>query len=317
VDPSRLEYEQRVNRVIDYVRAHLGEELSLDGLARIAAFSPFHFHRIFRAITAETLFGFIQRLRLEHAAMALIHHRDESILGIALDHGFSSAATFARAFRSHFGMSATAWRTGGARRRRNDSKANRKPGKTDRKSGKAATRGLRHGSPRRSKQSLSKEDAMKVSVRELPRYRVAYMRHVGPYGPHGIPELWERFRKWMGTRGLDGPETITLGIGQDDPDVTPAEKCRYDACVVVPEGFAGDKWVNVVDVPGGKYAVTEFSGTADEIRGAWEALYGSWLPGSGYQPDDRPCLEIYRGNPDMKGRPGAFRCELCVPVRPL
>ena len=154
---------------------------------------------------------------------------------------------------------------------------------------------------------------MNVAVRELPRYRVAYMRYVGPYGPHGIPELWKRFRKWMEL----GPNSIKLGIGHDDPDVTAPEKCRYDACVVVPESFAGDTWVNVIDVPGGKYAVAEFIGTADKIREAWEALYRSWLPGSGYQPDDRPCLEVYRGNPEVAGRPGTFRCELCVPVRAL
>ncbi len=301
MDISRLEYEKRVNRVIDHVREHLGEELSLERLAQVAAFSSFHFHRIFRAITGETLFAFIQRLRLERAAVALIHHRDESVLAVALDHGFSSAATFARAFRGHFGMSATAWRTGGAQRWSKRSKPNRKPSKAKR-------RGRRHGSPQ-----TSKEDTMNVAVRELPRYRVAYMRYVGPYGPHGIPELWKRFRKWMEL----GPNSIKLGIGHDDPDVTAPEKCRYDACVVVPESFAGDTWVNVIDVPGGKYAVAEFIGTADKIREAWEALYRSWLPGSGYQPDDRPCLEVYRGNPEVDGRPGTFRCELCVPVRPL
>lgn len=117
MDSHRLEYEKRVNRVIDHVRAHLAEDLSLDRLAHVAAFSPFHFHRMFRAITNETLFAFIQRLRLERAAIALIHHPDESVLAVALDHGFSSAATFARAFRGHFGMSATTWRTGGAQRR--------------------------------------------------------------------------------------------------------------------------------------------------------------------------------------------------------
>ena len=158
---------------------------------------------------------------------------------------------------------------------------------------------------------------MNVAVRELPRYRVAYMRYVGSYGPHGIPELWKRFREWLGTRGLLGLGSIRLGIGHDDPEVTAPEKCRYDACVVVPESFAADKWVNVIEVPGGKYAVAEFIGTADKIREAWEALYRSWLPGSGYQPDDRPCLEVYRGNPEVDGRPGTFRCELCVPVRPL
>jgi AraC family transcriptional regulator len=75
--------------------------------------------------------------------------------------------------------------------------------------------------------------------------------------------------------------------------------------------------VNRADLPGGRYAVTVFTGTAHEIVAAWDAFYRAWLPGSGYEPDDRPCLEIYRGRPRATGRPGAFRCELCMPVRPL
>ena len=92
MDASRLEYEQRVNRVIDHIRAHLGEAPSLERLARVAAFSPFHFHRIVRAITGAT-----------RAALALVHRRDDSVLAVALDHGFASAATFARAFRGPSG----------------------------------------------------------------------------------------------------------------------------------------------------------------------------------------------------------------------
>lgn len=106
-DFNRLEYEKRANRVVDHIHEHLAEELSLAALARVAAFSPFHFHRVFRAITGETLFAFIQRLRLERSAGALLAHPDVSVLAVALDHGFSSAATFARAFKGHFGMSAT------------------------------------------------------------------------------------------------------------------------------------------------------------------------------------------------------------------
>jgi len=55
-DFNRLEYEKRVNTVIDYIREHLSGELSLAELARVAAFSPFHFHRVFKALTDETLF---------------------------------------------------------------------------------------------------------------------------------------------------------------------------------------------------------------------------------------------------------------------
>ena len=97
---GRLEYDKRVNRVIDHVRRHLAEPLTLAELARVAAFSPFHFDRVFKAVTGETLFGFIQRVRLERAAAALLARHDASVLEVALDHGFASAATFARAFRA-------------------------------------------------------------------------------------------------------------------------------------------------------------------------------------------------------------------------
>lgn len=158
---------------------------------------------------------------------------------------------------------------------------------------------------------------MRVVIQELPACRVAYMRHVGPYGAGGIPALWMRFRKWMSTRGLLEADSLRIGIGHDDGWVTPPEKCRYDACVVLPPDFQGDRLVNVMELPGGRYAMSKYSGTADRIPQAWDGLYRSWLPDSGYEPDDRPCLELYRGNPQVVGRPGTFRADLCVPVRPL
>lgn len=94
-------------------------------------------------------------------------------------------------------------------------------------------------------------------------------------------------------------------------------KCRYDACVVVPGDFTADRWVNLMDVPAGTYAISSFTGTAHDIVGVWERVFGSWLPDSGYQPDDRPCFEVYRGHPTGGPKPGVFHCVLCLPVRPL
>jgi AraC family transcriptional regulator len=102
------------------------------------------------------------------------------VLEIALDHGFMSAATFTRAFRAHFGMSATAWRSGGAARWRR--RLQRKPRKQLRKAGKA--RGRRRVDTART---TAKEATMSVSVREPPPFHVAYMRYTGPPGPGGIP----------------------------------------------------------------------------------------------------------------------------------
>jgi AraC family transcriptional regulator len=301
---DRLEYDKRVNRVVDHVREHLAEELTLAGLARVAAFSPFHFDRVFKAITGETLFGFVQRLRIEKAAGALSAHPDQSVLAVALDHGFASAATFARAFRARFGMSATEWRGGGAKRWR------RKPGKQVRKPGKA-------GGARRGDTPPREETTMSIEVRDLPAYHVAFMRYVGPYGAGGIPELWQRFGRWMAAHRLDTPSSITLGVAYDDPSITAPDKCRYDACAVVPADFRPDRLVEVKDVPRGRHAVARFEGDARTIVDAWDRVFAAWLPGSGYEPDDRPCYELYRGNPCVEGDPRRFRCDLCLPVRPL
>jgi AraC family transcriptional regulator len=304
-DAGRLEYDKRVNRVIDHVRRHLAEPLTLAELARVAAFSPFHFDRVFKAVTGETLFGFIQRVRLERAAAALLAHRGASVLEVALDHGFASAATFARAFRARFGMSATTWRTGGAVRWRR--RLERKPRKHLRNAGKARGRVRRHRE--------REEVAMTVRVQQHPTYHVAYMRYVGPFGPRGIPELWQRLMRWVEAHGLD--KSDRLGIAYDDPAITPPDKSRYDACVVVPRDFPVDRLVERMDVPGGAYAVASFAGTAHQIVEAWQSVFASWLPASGYQPDDRPCYELYRGDAGVEGKKGAFRCELCLPVRPL
>jgi AraC family transcriptional regulator len=106
----REEYVARINRVIDYIDKHIDEELRLEVLANVANFSRFHFHRIFGAMVGETLNQFIQRVRVERAAMQLVSFPKKSITDIAFDCGFSGSASFARAFRENFKMSPSQWR---------------------------------------------------------------------------------------------------------------------------------------------------------------------------------------------------------------
>ncbi len=111
------------------------------------------------------------------------------------------------------------------------------------------------------------------------------------------------------------PGTLTIGIGHDAPRIVASDKLRYDACLVVDANFTADRYVNTADVPGGTYAVMPFEGSPLEISEAWERLF-TWLPGSGYQPDERPCLELRR-DLDPLAFAGRLRCELCLPIGPL
>lgn len=318
---NRREYERRINRVMDYVSQNLSEPLALESLAAVAAFSPFHFHRVFKSHTGESLGNFIQRIRLERAARALIHQTGRDITDIALEAGFASSSAFAHAFKTHFGMSATRWREEGsddlgAIRRRQYSNLNQAHGKPKQAENGATPQN--QSQETLSEETLSQETKkMNVGVKELPDFHVAYMRNIGPYGPTQIPPLWQKLMTWAQARGLATPETLTLGISYDDPEVTPPEKCRYDACIVVPRDFRPEPAVNVKDIPGGKYAVYEFVGTSAQIMEPWRRIFSEWLPSSGYQPDDRPCYELYRADCYIDKSNGVFRCDLCVPVKPL
>jgi AraC family transcriptional regulator len=304
---KRREYERRVNRVVDYMERNPATELSLERLARLASFSPYHFHRVFKAITGETLFGFSQRLRIEKGARALLASRDKSVLDAAQTCGFASAATFARAFKAHFGMSATEWRAGGHRRWRE---------RTDRNIGNAfskASKASRPGDADTVGRVMIDEASIRVC--KLPSYRVAYLRHVGPYGPKGIPQLWRKLASWRTAHGLDATDAIMMGVAYDDPRIAAAHACRYDACVTVPRNFPAARHVNVMDTASGRYAVCQFSGTAAEIVAAWDRAFSKWLPDSGFEPDDKPCIELFGSSVPDPPRP--LTCELCLPVRPL
>jgi AraC family transcriptional regulator len=154
-----------------------------------------------------------------------------------------------------------------------------------------------------------------VELRTFPAIHVAYMRYTGPYGAPAIGEMWDRFGVWCQQRGLATPRRRTYGIAQDNPNITPPERTRYDACVEVDATFTPSAEIGVQVLPGGRYACTPFRGTSAEIRGAWVRFLGKTLPDAGYEPDLAPAIEIYEPDFELDAATGAFSCLLCMPVR--
>ena len=310
-DVVRLEYESRINRALDYIGQNLDGDLSLEAVSRAAAFSPYHFHRIFSALTGETIREYVKRRRLQRAAQRLVFDWKASITDIALDCGFSSSSAFARSFKEWFGVSASLYR-------RNRGRIDSKKRKTVSKNGKDIASPLFHDGGRKPQPSEERRRDMKidkVEVREMPEYRVAYVRHMGGYEEKGIHETWGKLMKWAGPRGIMGPNMLAIGICHDDPHITPPERCRYDACVTVGPAVEGEGEVGVATLAAGKDAVMRFEGRAEDYGETYGYLFGEWFPASGYQPGDSPCYEIYRNDPEKSG--GFFVVDICVPVEAL
>ncbi len=294
----------------------MDQTLTLEELAGVAAFSPFHFHRIFSAMTGETLNRFIQRVRLERAATQLAANPRKPITEIALDCGFSGSAVFARAFRETFGMSASEWRT-----LRKTCNTDRNNGQTQGNGGKASTAPSMYfdNVTRQFAWRIAMNDTpVTVEVREFPEYTVAYVRHTGPY--KGDSALFERLFgqlcTWAGPRDLIKPdETLFFAIYHDNPDITEEDKLRVSICLTVPAGTTVDGDIGIMTIQEGKYAVAHFELLPHQYMEAWNAVYGDWLPRSGYQPDDRPCFEMYPVNAVTPE--GKHIVDICVPVKPL
>lgn len=95
--------DAQVARVVEYMRAHLGEDVTVDDLAAVAMVSKFHFIRAFSAATGVTPYRYLRRMRLETAA-GLLRRTPDAVARIAVLCGYRSSGQFARAFRDEYGV---------------------------------------------------------------------------------------------------------------------------------------------------------------------------------------------------------------------
>lgn len=299
---TRSFYEQAVEQTVERIRASLDEALDLEGLARSAAFSPFHFHRIFRGMLGETPLQMHRRLRLERAAWSLIDG-DASVTRIAFDAGYDTHEAFTRAFRDHFGRPPSEFRTGAPKPH-----APYTPIRLPTRSGV-------HFDPdplaELRIQFPTGDHDMDVHIEEFPETHVAAVRHVGPY--HRIGEAFMKLGGIAGQAGLFKPGSFMLGVYHDHPETTPEEELRSDAAISVPEGTEIPEGLVGLTLPGGKCGRYTHVGPYEGLPNAWDKLWGEWLPGSGERPREAPNLEIYRNDPSQTPAE-ELRTDLYVPL---
>lgn len=318
-------YVSRINTVLDYIDTHLEKPFTLDELAEVACFSKFHFHRIFFSLIGETLFQYIQRLRLEKAASLLLSDEDTSITQIAMDVGFSGSAPFARAFREHFTCTPSAWRNQHRNLGIDHSNSGQHPRNIAKDSSRlslynsAITLHTRRLMDMESRQQDLAQPFEEVRVRRFDEMTVAYVRYIGPYqGDEGLFErLSQQLHRWAGPRNLiQYPHTQFLIAYHDNPEITEVEKLRVSVCITVPADTKVDGEIGKMTIPEGDYAIGRFEVMGDEFQKAWNYMCGAWLPQSGYVPDDRLCFEMYPKSKEAHPE-GKFTVDICIPIKPM
>ena len=295
---ANLDYVERINRAVDYVTRNLAAPLRLEDVAGEACFSSYHFHRIFRALMGETLASFVKRVRLERSVYLLSHRKGASLTDIALACGFSSSSDFSRCFRGHYGVPPSQFDVERFRRTRRQAMRASLAAPDD-----------RHRLDRLP--ADANPDGFAVTLRHLPRRRVAYIRVYCPYEGDHVAQATARLLAWAEARGL--AQGQWLGWQWDDPEIVALDKCRYDVGIEVPDVVLAEGEVSVTVFPACLIAEVDVTGSINVELRALDWLYLAWLPSSGYAPAHQPGFEAWNGRPFAHGMEH-FEIRLQLPI---
>jgi len=260
-------YKTRMQRVLDHIDRHLDDDLSLEAMSGVAAFSKFHFHRQFMATFGLSLHSYVQLVRLKRASHRLAEKDAQSVTEIAMEAGYDAPDAFARAFRRRFGQSPSSFR--------------KSPdwvpwlqafGPLDKGKCKLMTITYRHD---------------EVSISYVPPTPVAILEHRGDRATLGA--TIDRFIAWRKAAGLSPATSPTFNIFRSER--TPANPADYsmDLCVGTDQPIdANDQDMKAGTIPGGRCAVLRVVHNTHNLEPAALYLYREWLPASGEEARDFP-----------------------------
>lgn len=286
--PSEF-WTQRVHLAMDHVRDHPGGDLRLATLAGVANASPYHFHRIFKAVAGETPAEFARRSRLERAAYLMKARPDRRLSSVALDVGFPALAEFSRAFKRQYGISPSAWN----RRSRLDSVVGCNPA-----AGDAAVRAA--GTTRRGSGGVGLAQPTARLV-ERAACRLVYTRMRTWFRPDILKTGYGRLTAWLEARGIKWRELELVGMSWDHYETTPLDQVHYDLAFVVPHAVEAEGEMGIYELPAFRAVEVHCEGELAGVAAAWDYLYEVWLPASRYEPADLPAMKRFRRRPDEIG----------------
>lgn len=290
-------YEARIGRAIALIDGDLESAPNLERLAEAACLSPHHFHRLFKALTGETVHGFATRLRLERAVVLAKANPALAWKEIGARVGYASPAVFSRAFRRHFDASPSGF----------DPEAYwaARPDAAD--AAKVSDFFL--------KPAPALPADFSVTIETRPAARLAVSRATCGYvDPAKIMAAYQRIATWAERGGIAMSGGRLAGASRDDPDVTPLARCRYDFLLEIDAGVKPPTGIGVTTRLEGRWVIHRVEGDMDAVDRAWNLLFKSWLPAAEHDLRDAPCEEVFVRVPAEIGWE-RFDLMCCVPIR--
>jgi DNA gyrase inhibitor GyrI/AraC-like DNA-binding protein len=275
-------YKERINRSLAFITEHLSEPIKIADLADTAHFSTFHFQRLFKAMQGESPYDYILRLRLEKSIFHLKHYKTMSVTDVAFACGFESLENFSRQFKAKFGFAPSQLK-------------HHEQMKNSRIHQEAFV-----PAPYLGEENVLDDD-FDIILEQRPKETVAFIRCIFGADGAGLLEGYNELLAWYKERYQSDAFPQRFGMSVDDPDVTPANKYRYDFAVRVPEAILPEGKIGAAEIPAGLYASVRVIGDIRNVAKAWDFLYKHWLPKSEFVPRHYPAIEEFVQGPESIG----------------
>ena len=280
---TKEEYAQRINKVIEYINTNLDKEIDLQTLSEISHFSPFHFHRIFKAIVGEAIGAFVIRMRIETAAR-LLRYSSLPVQDIAYSVGYQTPSSLTKVFRQYYSISPIDYRN---------------------------QKNYTLMKPLQLNPNLKLKEPKLI---HLEPKQAIYIRLSGEYSELNYEGAWKELWAFVKENKLFSAGIEHLAIYHDDPKVTEGQKLRTDVCLVLPKEAQPKGKIGLKTIKGGNYAVFSYTGSYDNLGMVYDTIYGKWLPESGYELRLEPGFEKYLNNPERTD-PEKLKTEIYLPVQ--
>ena len=279
------DYIKRVNRILAFIDENIDNELSLEVISSIGFYSPFHLHRLFKAITNETLNAYITRKRIEKTAAILIHRREITITEISMQYGFNSNSSFTRTFKRFYGVSPLQFR-------KLSLSNNSKIRKIESKNGQKHLVFEDYICNINHLKDWIKMNA-NINIKVMPKLDLAYVTHIGV---NGLDSAFERLIRWARPKGLlDQSEFKLARIYHDSFKITEPAKVRMSVCIIIAAPIAVDGEIGLTTIENGKFIVGRFEIEPKDFEKSWSGLF-SWMNENGFTKRDCNPFEIFHNN---------------------
>lgn len=290
-----------------HIEDHLDEPLALDALARLAGFSPHHFHRVFQHVVGETPKDYVRRLRLERAVYRLKVSPD-NVLQIALAAGFQTHETFTRAFVRQFDLHPSQFRS-----ILKEYRACVEEFMADQ-----TYQGFTPQTPLTLRFNMQREP---MRVEHMAAQHLLFIRYKGYENllseRESFLDLWSPLFAFAQQHSLPySPETL-IGITHDDPYVSTDANFRFDACLPVdrPPRTASFP-IGYRRLQPGLCVARRHHGGMEEIARTFAYIGVEWLPSKDYCLRPSAPFEVYTCR-QINGQLERLHTDAYVPLEPI